>query len=111
MGFKQLVVTGTIILGALLFSGCLNSPSDGNASKGDPSITLTAAHITHDGTSVLVTGLVDGVESSVLATDVTIDGVAVSRDVSSAISPADDTTCFVCVCQGGSCRCRQVPCP
>lgn len=107
---RQLLVAGTIMLCALWLTGCLTSPGDGDTGKGDSAITLTAAHLTHDGDSVLVTGLVDGVEMSVRAMELTIDGVAPSPSGASVVA-TNAKECFFCVCDGASCICKRARCP
>lgn len=107
---RRMLVAGTIMFGALWLTGCVTSPGDGDTGKGDSVITLAGAHLVRDGDSVLVTGQVDGVEMSVRATELTIDGVASSFDGASVVG-TNAKECYFCVCDGGRCTCKPARCP
>jgi hypothetical protein len=74
-------------------------------------VTVTGAHLTPQGDAVMVNGLVDGVETSILASDVTIDGTPFDGRVSSLAGPLEDIRCFKCDCRGRTCLCVPIVCP
>ncbi len=104
---KKLLLIGMLVLGVFSFGGCAERPDDGSTSN-TGAVTLTSARLTHQGDSITVSGLVDGVETSFEASEVTVDGVPVDSRV---LSLEDPVQCFVCVCRGASCKCIQVQCP
>jgi hypothetical protein len=87
------------VLGAFSFAGCVGSTVE------EDSVELTNAKISQVGESLVATGLVDGVETSVVASDVTVDG---DSDISD-----ETTSCYLCRCEGSwwNCPCKKVPCP
>ncbi len=100
-------MVGAAVAAMLSFTGCLENP--GEPSLADPAaetVTLDKAHIVQDGDSMLITGMSDGVESSVRASQVTVGGKSFAGD--------DETSnivqCYLCSCHDGVCVCVPVGC-
>jgi len=108
MRLGKFLAAGMLMLGTLSF-GCAGDEAGGGAGG---AVTLTSAHVTQDGDQITVSGLDHGVESSFLASKVTIDGVDFT-DKASSVEGSDPhfVTCYVCVCSGNSCVCTEVACP
>ena len=107
MSLRQFLMVGIMFLSPFSLGGCIESESaDRSTSNADP-VVLTRADIAHEGDSVVVTGLVDGVETSVVASDVTLDGTVPVEEIGPATGSLQ---CVICVCGPRTCVCRRVPC-
>lgn len=101
--FTKLLSAVALVLSLLFFFGCVDTDSK-STSEPATEILMLNAHV-HDGT---VTGLVNGVET-------TLEATVVDPDVDSAAFGEVSTNdiCFLCICSGAplKCTCRPTVCP
>lgn len=92
-------------MGAVLsFAGCLDNPDGRSSANQDDTVTLTKAHITPEGELTRVTGLSNGVETSVLVPKVTFERSFVGDGESNILQ------CYKCICDENVCLCWPVDC-
>lgn len=106
MSSKWLSIAGLIIIGgAASFAGCVESTGTETAPASERSVVVTNATVTYDNDSAIITGLVDGVETSI--------GGAVVEASSAAqgSSLVEATKCYFCVEGDGVILCKEVACP
>jgi hypothetical protein len=96
-----------VVVVVVAFAGCFAGSADQRESPEDRTIVVTDPRVSNDGTSLTVTGLVDGIEASVAATEVTVDGVAVPGPV---LNVDCQQECWLCDCSEKDCSCTPVPC-
>lgn len=91
------------MFGSFYLGGCLEEPSVKTAPK-DEIVVLTDAHVEHHGDSATVTGLVNGAEVSIVASEMP------GQDVSSFV---DGDSCVLCIINTttGQAACKPIACP
>jgi hypothetical protein len=100
------LIAGLVMFGSLYLGGCLEDPSATTAHKND-FVVLTNAHVQHDGESTRVTGLVNGAETTVFASEM------LGADAGSFFEPVDDGGCVLCIINTdtGKSACVPIECP
>jgi hypothetical protein len=87
-------------VGFLMFSGCAME------STAEISGKVNNAQIEYSGDSAVVTGTIDGELRSINASEVVVDGIAITKE-----NFAGAFKCYFCVCNDGICACKEIPCP
>jgi hypothetical protein len=104
---KKLIAAGLMMFGSLYLGGCVEDPSAKAAPK-DEFVVLTNAHVEHHGDSTTVTGLVNGAETTIVASEM------LGAGGSSFVDPVDGgDACVLCLINTttGQSACKPVECP
>lgn len=107
MSRKWLTRAGLIIGGAFLFGGCLEMDGSESSPKDEQSMLVMNATVSYDNDSAIVTGLVNGVETSITGASIE-NRDETDNDLELVEEPVK---CYFCVEGDGTIICRQVACP